>query len=795
MSEPPTPTIHPAAARTPPFVRPEPPPAPTPPRARPKLKKLRLAFILVGLSALALVSTLFGMLMAVAGDLPSLENTAEFRAAKNSTLYSAGPGCREPKSACRIAKLTGNQNRILVEGGEISPHIKNAVIAIEDSRFYEHEGVDYASIARALSQDILHRSAVQGGSTITQQFVKNALSAQGDRSVFQKLREAALAYHLEREWPKDKILSQYLNTVYFGNGAYGIEAAVRTYFGDGDEPGEQEGADTSGVQYAAPDEEPNPRRLEVFDVTPAEAALLAGMIASPAFYDPVDNPRRATERRDYVLARMLEQRTITRAEYEEALEEAVPKEDEVDPPDTDSEQPYFTSWLTQQLVDRYGTGRVFGGGLKVKTTIDPELQSAAEDAIAGRLAGVGPAASLVAIDNNTGKVKAMVGGTDFDATPFNLATNGHRQPGSAFKPFILVRALADGVDPGSVWASQQKIFPVPGSRTEKFVVKNYEDSYLGSASLWSATATSDNSVFAELGIEVGTKRVARMARRMGIRTKLSTNPAMTLGGLEEGVTPLEMAYAYSTIANNGRRISGSLGSAGGPVGIEKVEGKGISDDEGANKKSVKRVFPETVGQTAQDMLSLVVSSGTGKAAQVADEPIWGKTGTTENYGDAWFVGSNGDLTVAVWVGYPDKLIPMEYEFAGGPVAGGTYPAEIFGDFMASWVELREAREAASGKDDEEEEEEVPGGYTPYVPVAPSEIPPAEQTAPPAETAPAPEPAPEPEAPPVEQAPPPTEPPAPAPEPAPAPTPAPAPAPTPTPAPEAGGGVLPGGAPE
>jgi penicillin-binding protein 1A len=387
----------------------------------------------------------------------------------------------------------------------------------------------------------------------------------------------------------------------------------------------------------------------------------------------------------------------------------------------------------------------------------------------------------------------MVGGTDFDATPFNLATNGHRQPGSAFKPFILVRALSDGVDPGSVWASQQKVFPVPGSTREKFVVKNYEDSYLGSASLWSATATSDNSVFAELGIEVGTKRVARMARRMGIRTTLSTNPAMTLGGLEEGVTPLEMAYAYSTIANKGRRVSGSLASAGGPVGIEKVEGKGITDDEGTNKKSVKRVFPDAVGQTAQDMLSLVVSSGTGKAAEVADEPIWGKTGTTENYGDAWFVGSNGELTVAVWVGYPDKLIPMEYEFAGGPVAGGTYPAEIFGDFMASWVELREAREAASGKDeDEEEEQEVPGGYTPYVPVEPSEIPPAEQAAPPAETAPAPEPAPEAEAPPAEPAPAPTEPPAPAPEPAPAPTPAPAPAPTPVP--EAGGGVSPGDAP-
>jgi penicillin-binding protein 1A len=793
MSEPPTPTIHPSAARAQPFVRREPSPPPAPARAKPKLKKLRLAFILLGLSALALVSTLFGMLMAVASDLPALEITAEFRAARNSVLYSAGPGCKEPRPRCQIAQLTGNQNRILVEGGEISPHIKNAVIAVEDSRFYEHEGVDYASIARALSQDILHRSAVQGGSTITQQFVKNALSAQGDRSVFQKLRETALAYHLEREWPKDKILTQYLNTVFFGNGAYGIEAAVRTYFGDGDEPGEQEGADASGVQYSAPEEPSDPRGYEAFDVTPAQAALLAGMIASPALYDPVDNRARATERRNHVLARMLEQRTISRPEYEEAIDEPVPDEDDVDPPDVDSEQPYFTSWLTQQLVDRYGTGRVFGGGLKVRTTIDPELQSAAENAIAGRLAGVGPTASLVAIENGTGEVKAMVGGTDFDAKPFNLATNGHRQPGSAFKPFILVRALADGVSPDTVWASQEKIFPVPGSKREKFVVKNYEESYLGSASLWSATATSDNSVFAELGIDVGTKRTARMARRMGIHTKLSTNPAMTLGGLEEGVTPLEMAYAYSTIANKGRRVSGSLGSEAGPVGIESVEAKGI-DQRNEREGYVKRAFPEAVGQTAQDMLSLVVSSGTGRAAQVLDEPIWGKTGTTENYGDAWFVGSNGDLTVAVWVGYPDKLVPMEYEFAGGPVAGGTYPAEIFGDFIASWVGLREARDAASGRGDDEEEEQ---GITPYVPVEPLEIPPAEQAAPPEtalppETGAEPEPQPETEAPLVEEAPAPQEPaPVPAPPPAPAPAPVPAPTPAPPAAPGESGGASPG----
>jgi penicillin-binding protein 1A len=726
MQEPPTSITTRTVPRGPRFARlHETPPPPEPPRpAKPKLKKLRLAFVILGLSILALVSTLFGMLMAVARDLPALENQAEFRAAENSILYADGPNCKEfdPNKCTEIAKLTGNLNRILVEEGDVSPHIKNAVIAIEDRRFYSHEGVDYTGIARALWQDILRRSAAQGGSTITQQFVKNALAAQGNRSVFQKLRESALAYHLEREWSKEKILTQYLNTVYFGNGAYGVEAAVRTYFGEGDEPEELNGADaTAGVtltQDPTLDPPPGPDERAARNVTPAQAALLAGMIASPTMYDPVENPQRAAERRNMVLSRMLDQEMITQGQYEEALRTPVPDEDEVDPPDADSEEPYYTSWMTEHLLDLYGPGVVFGGGLKVKTTIDPELQDAAETAIAGRLAGVGPSASLVAIENKTGEVKAMVGGTDFDARPFNLATNGHRQPGSSFKPFILLRALADGVDPNSSWASMPKELPFRGKKgPELFKVSNYEDSYLGTASLWSATATSDNSVFAELGMKVKPRRVARIARRMGIRTKLSTNPAMLLGGLEEGVTPLEMAYAFSTLANEGRRVSGTLApNDTGPVAIEKVEGPGTDKE---NKPVEQRVFPQKVGQVGKDMLSLVVSSGTGKAAQVGDEWIWGKTGTTENYGDAWFVGSNDQLTVAVWVGYADKVQPMEYEYAGSPVAGGTYPATIFSDFMSFWVELRASR--GLDKDDEESGDTgaVPAPATPY-PAAPTE---------------------------------------------------------------------------
>jgi penicillin-binding protein 1A len=728
MQEPPTSIIQPPPTHGPRFVRADdgqPPEPPKPPK--PKLKKLRLALVVLGLSVLALISTVFGMLMAVASDLPSLDSEAQYRAAENSVLVARGPECKslDSDNCEQIAKLTGNLNRILVHEGDISPNLKNAVIAIEDRRFYSHEGVDYTGIARALTQDVLRRKAAQGGSTITQQFVKNALSAQGDRSVFQKLREAALAYHLERKWSKEKILTQYLNTVYFGNGAYGVEAAARTYFGDGDEPDERASAtDDAGVTLAPPptstEEEAEPNARESRVLSPAEAALLAGMISSPSMYDPLQHPAAARARRDLVLSRMLDQDMITKGQYREAVRQAPPDEDQVDPPDVESDQPYFTSWVTGQLLDRYTAAQVFSGGLEIKTTIDPDVQAAAEQAIAGRLAGIGPSASLVAIDNDTGEVRAMVGGPDFNARPFNLATNGHRQPGSAIKPFILARALADGVDPNSSWASQPKEFPVPGSGgKEVFPVSNYEDSYLGTASLWSATATSDNSVFAELGLKVGTKRIARLARRMGIRTKLSTNPAMTLGGLKEGVTPLEMAYAYSTIANHGFRAQSSfLPGVTGPIGFSEVKGHDLDE---ANKPEAVPVLPRKVADLEKEMLHLVVTSGTGKAAQVGDEYIWGKTGTTENYGDAWFVGGNDDMTVAVWVGYADKVQSMETEHAGGPVAGGTFPAEIFHDFMTAWVELRDARRAANHKGDEDSTATTPSTTTQTVdPTATSE---------------------------------------------------------------------------
>jgi penicillin-binding protein 1A len=628
---------------------------------KPKVKKLRLALVLLGLCALAFISTIFGMMMAVANELPQLEAKAQLRSAVNSTLYAA--------TGEQIAKLTGNENRIVNTDAEISPNIKNAVIAIEDRRFYEHQGVDLRGMSRAFLADITSGSPSQGASTITQQFVKNALVAQNDRTVFQKLREAALAYHLEHRWSKQKILDNYLNTIYFGNGAYGVESAVRTYFGG------------RNRVYAQTE------RL-ARDVTPAQAAMLAALIASPSAYDPIQNPIAAKTRRDMVLHNMLDQKLLSPQEYASAIQEAIPVRQNISTPHPDSTQPYFSSWVTQQLVDRYGAGAVFGGGMKVTSSIDPEMQKAAEQAIQGRLSGIGPSASLVAIENKSGEVKAMVGGSDFSSHPFNLATNGHRQPGSSIKPFILATALKQGISPSSVWSSRPKIFKVPHSPGEHFVVHNYEDSYNGSMTLSDALVQSDNSVYAEVGLKVGTKRIAKLAEKMGIRTPLSTNPAMVLGGLKEGVTPLEMAFAYSTIANRGKRFSGTFASQPlGPVAYTKVARGGSVDK---NKVKAKRVFSESIGQEMRDIMHGVVVSGTGVEANVSAFAA-GKTGTTENYGDAWFVGFTDKLTVAVWVGYPDKLKYMKTEFHGGPVAGGTFPAEIWHDFMTEAIAIDQQR--------------------------------------------------------------------------------------------------------
>ncbi len=690
------------------------PPEPPPP-TRPRVKKLRLLAILLPLAILAIVSTVFGMMMAVASDLPDLENRKEYQDARNSVL--------EDSQGKVLGVLTNNQSRVLVDYGDISPYMRNAIIAIEDRRFYENSGVDVRGIGRALVQDVLSRQTVQGGSTIAQQFVKNALQAQSDRTVFQKMREAALAYHLTRKWSKSKILTEYLNSIYFGNGAYGVESAARTYFGS--EPDHQD-CGTHG------------HPLCVHDLKPEEAALIAGVVANPTAYDPVAHPQAAKARRNLVLKDMFQQGLIRPSEYRNAIAEALPAPIDIKPPTVRTSAPYFTTWVRQQLVDRYGARTAFEGGLTVRTTLDEQLQGAADFAVNKYLANpLGPSAALVAIDNKTGAVRAMVGGRNYAERPFNLATQGQRQPGSSIKPFILAQALKEGFGPGSLWPSRKRVFTVPHTNgREKFVVNNFESKYAGTQTLAGGLTYSDNSVFSTVGIKVGTKKIAALAERMGIRTPVSSNYAMTLGGLKQGVTPLDMAHAYETLIEHGKRVTGTLGAGdNGPVGIASVKLPGRKEVK--NRTRSKAVLDPKIADETVQIMTTVISQGTGRRAALGPGQFAaGKTGTTENSGDAWFVGFTDRWTVAVWVGYPDKLKPMLTEFAGAPVEGGTYPALIWHDFMVAAnaiVDDRNAKERVRKglPPKPPEDQQTTPSTVPAVPTKPAPVPEGGDSAPPA----------------------------------------------------------------
>jgi penicillin-binding protein 1A len=657
----------------------EPRPAtpPAPPKPKPRLKRLRFLAILVAGLLLGLVSFVFGMFIAVTSDLPSLTKFALLKDARSSVLLD---------DLGHPIGIVSQQNRVIVTPDEIPQIVKEAVISIEDKRFRTNSGVDIRGIGRAFIQDTLHKgSGVQGASTIEQQFIKNALQAQSHRTIFEKLREAALAYQLSHKWSKEKIITAYLNTIYFGNGAYGIESAAQTYFG----------ADVNHVGCGLPG-----HPLCVQQLQPWEAALLAGIIRSPTAYDPASHPVAARERRNLVLREMLNQGYINQSVYEESVNQALPASKDVLAPREQkiegADVGYFTSWVRQQVIERYGAPRAFDGGLRITTTLDLELQRSAEQAVNAYLGGSsGPTASLVAIENSTGEVRAMVGGRNYEESPFNLATSGERQPGSAFKAFDLAAALEAGISPESVWSSKVKTFYVPSSHgVEKFVVHNDENAYAGSNTLTGATAYSDNSVYAEVGLKVGTHRIALLAHRMGITTPLSTNPAMTIGGLTVGVTPLDMAHAYETIAHGGRRVSGSLAEAEAPVGIQQVDAGSASLPDGhhrdTNQVVTRPVLPPSVASTETSMLETVLQYGTAKAGAIGQFAA-GKTGTTSNFGDAWFIGWDGKYTVAVWVGYPNSLIPMTTEFNGKPVMGGTFPTLIWHDFMTAALQIDKTR--------------------------------------------------------------------------------------------------------
>jgi penicillin-binding protein 1A len=613
-----------------------PPQASKKPRRR--IRKLRLLGLLLILFVLGSLSFTFGLVTSIASEIPSLDPARLQQREVDGYIFDS-------KGHRVLAVLRGSQSRILVSSNDIGPLMKQAIVAIEDKRFYEHRGVDLHGIMRAVWQDVRNKRVVEGGSTITQQFVKNTY-VKSQRSIGRKLKEAALAWQLEQRWSKDRILTAYLNTIYFGNGAYGIQQASLTYF-----------------QHPA-------RQLRL-----AEAALLAGIPSDPARYDPVTNPRAARKRRDVVLRAMLDQGDITYRDYASATHARLPHAEDVHLSDTRGPAPYFTNYVKQQLIDRYGSGRVFGGGLRVKSTIDLNVQRFARQAITKWLTDPnGPSAALVAVDPRDGSVLAMIGGNNYRKSQFNLAVQGERQPGSSFKPFVLATALRGGISPDSEFESGPVQIPL-GDKV--WYVHNYENSDLGRISLETATEFSDNTVYAQLTQLVGPKAIVRTAKRLGITSPLKSYFAIGLGA--QAVNPLEMARAFSAFAYRGRRIDGAaFGNRPRAISIVRNEAGRIVDN---NLPVGRPVLTENTAALVTSLLQNVVTGGTGRQAQLSDRPVAGKTGTTENYGDAWFVGYTPQLVAAVWVGYPNTLRPMLTEYHGDAVAGGTFPAQIWKSFM------------------------------------------------------------------------------------------------------------------
>ena len=601
---------------------------------RRRLRKLRLLALLLVLGVLGLASFTYGLISAVAGEIPQLD-PASRHVERDGYIYASD-------GRTVLAVLRGDESRVLVGYDQISDFMKQAIVAVEDKRFFEHRGVDIHGIVRAIWADVTRQKIVEGGSTITQQFVKNTF-VHSQRSIARKLKEAALAWQLEQHWSKEKILTAYLNTIYFGNGAYGVQRAAYGYFGH------------SALRLTLP-----------------EAALLAGIPADPSLYDPIANPAMARLRRDVVLKDMLDQNKISPAQYRAASRAPLPKD--VVLPYARGEAQYFTNYVKQQLVDRYDPETVFGGGLLVVTSIDLGVQRLARKAISQWLPDPnGPSAALVAIDPRDGRVLAMIGGRSYRQSQFNLAVQGERQPGSSFKPFVLAAALKQGISPDTTFVSKPVTIPYDN---KLWSVQNYEGEYLGTIDLATATAASDNAVFAQLTRLVEPEKVGRIAHDLGITSPLDNYLAIGLGG--EAVNPLEMARAFSTFANGGTRIDGAI-TGDRPRAILSVHGAPGPD---ANAPRPWTALSANDADILTSMLERVVTGGTGHRAQLADgRPVAGKTGTTENYGDAWFVGYTPQLAVAVWVGYPNALRPMTTEYEGGPVAGGTYPALIWKAFM------------------------------------------------------------------------------------------------------------------
>ena len=592
---------------------------------------LGVMLAILGIAAASVV----GYVISIAATTPNIDELKPINKGETSAVYAA--------NGRLLGYVRSSIIRQPIVESDMPNDVRNATVAIEDSRFYKHGGVDFEGIVRAAVKNLQNRKTVQGGSTITQQLVRALYIKDPTRDFKRKVREAKLASELEGEHPKHWILTSYLNNVPYGtvNGetAVGIEAAAQIFFSK-----------------------------NAKDLTLEEAAMLAGLPQAPSEYNPFKNPSAALARRNEVLRAMVKNHYISASEAATAMNKPLGL-------DAGSKyfrksEPYFFDYVSELLIEKYGLNTYRRGGLKVYTTIDIGLQRAGRAAIEGQLNQPGdPSSAIVAIDPRNGFIRAMVSNGSYSKRNFNLAAQGHRQPGSTFKTFVLTTAVLKGVNPDQV-SYESKPLALDLGNGQTWKVKTYGGDYAGRINLTRATLRSDNTVYAQLDLDLGPKEVAKTAKMMGITTHLDGLPAEGLGGLRIGVSPLEMATAYSTLASGGIRHK--------PIAITKVEfPDGKSDD--FSKPKGTRVMTDGQAAEVTKVLKMNIQSGTGTTANYGC-PAAGKTGTTDNFTDAWFVGFEPRLTAAVWVGYPNASIEMR-SVHGISVAGATFPAGIWHDFM------------------------------------------------------------------------------------------------------------------
>jgi penicillin-binding protein 1A len=596
-------------------------------------KKILLGFGVVVLILLVGVASVGAWVLNVWNSAPSIDTLKPIDQGETSSIYAA--------DGSLLGYIEDDVIREPVDLKEIPKSLRQATVAIEDEGFFEHDGVDYEAIVRAAVENVEAGEIRQGGSTITQQLVRNLYIADPDDTIERKIREAKLATELEQERTKGWILKQYLNTSPYGtnNGrtAVGVEAASQVYFSK-----------------------------HVSDLNLWEAALIAGMPQAPSQYNPLLSPGAAKARRNQVLRRMYAEGYITRHQKRNAVRRGFGldrgyKYETI-------REPFFFAYVEQELLDRYGVNTVRQGGLEVHTTIQPGLQTAATTAVQNGVAPLGgPAGALVATDVTNGNILAMASSASFESFQYNLAAQGHRQPGSSFKPFALATAIKQGIDPDSTYYSGQSPVSLDIGAEEPWEVNNSSEASSGTLSLTSATTNSTNVVYAQLGLDVGPENVAETAHELGIESPLDGYPAEVIGGLTVGVSPLDMSNAYATFANGGVHHPATA--------IATVEFPNGDVDEPETEDN--RALTEGEAYEVTRILETVVDSGTGTAANYGCSDLAGKTGTTDENTDAWFIGYTPNISTAVWVGYPNDRTSL-----GSSAFGGTYSAPIWNEFMS-----------------------------------------------------------------------------------------------------------------